>query len=128
MAVMRLSRRLRAEKSDESLGLSQISALQVLARRGPQSPTALAEIERIQPPSMTRVIAHLEERGLVGREPHATDRRQSVIAITEAGRAIVDEDRKRRQAWLAQVLETVEDEDRQKLLAAIPILERLSQT
>ncbi len=127
MTLMRVARRLRAERSDETLGLSQLSALAVLGRHGPLSPTALAEIERIQPPSMTRVIAALEERGLVEREPHATDRRQSVIAITEAGQAIIAEDRRRRQAWLARVLDGLGESERAKLAAAIPILEQIGE-
>ena len=127
MTLMRLARRLRAERSDETLGLSQLSALAVLEKRGPLSPTALAEVERIQPPSMTRVIGVLEERGLVGREPHATDRRQSVIAITDAGRAIIIEDRRRRDVWLARVLDGLNEDERAKLAAAIPILEQIGQ-
>src|ERR1700728_3838812 len=93
IAVMRLARRLRNDRSDETLGISQLSALATLERRGPLSPTALAELERIQPPSMTRVIAALEERELVGRAAHPSDRRQSVIEITPAGRTLVLEDR-----------------------------------
>ena len=127
IAVMRLSRRLRSERSDETLGLSQLSALSTLMRTGPLSPTALAELERIQPPSMTRVITGLEERGLVERSPHESDRRQSVIAISEPGRAIVLEDRRRRAAWLARRFETLTTEERQQLAAVLPILERIGE-
>jgi DNA-binding MarR family transcriptional regulator len=127
IAVMRLARRLRAERSDGTLGLSQLSALSTLERHGPLSPTALAELERIQPPSMTRVIAALEERRLVGREPHPSDRRQAVIAISDAGRQIVLEDRRRRQAWLARSLDDLGPGERALLEAALPVLERLSE-
>jgi DNA-binding MarR family transcriptional regulator len=127
IAVMRLARRLRAERSDETLGLSQLSALATLERHGPLSPTALAELERIQPPSMTRVIANLEERRLVGRQPHPSDRRQAVIAISEDGRRIVLEDRRRREAWLARTLQNLSPEDRALLESALPVLERLSE-
>jgi len=122
---MRLSRRLRTERSDNSLGLSQLSALATLYAQGPLSPTALADHERIQPPSMTRVITGLEELGLAVREAHPTDRRQAVIAISETGRALVEEDRHRRQAWLSGVLESLTDEERSALRAALPILEGL---
>jgi DNA-binding MarR family transcriptional regulator len=122
---MRLSRRLRTERSDNTLGLSQLSALATLRRYGPLSPTALADIERIQPPSMTRIISGLEESGLAVRDPHPTDRRQAVIAISDRGRAIVDEDRYRRQAWLSGLLEGLTDDERKALAAAVPILEGL---
>ena len=125
ITVMRLARRLRTERQDNILGLSQISALSTLARYGPLSPTALAEFERIQPPSMTRVITTLEEYGFATREQHPTDRRQAVIAISDTGMALVDEDRRRRQAWLSGVLDGLSEEDREKLAAALPIMERM---
>lgn len=127
IAVMRLSRRLRSERSDETLGLSQLSALSSLMRSGPLSPTALAELERIQPPSMTRVITALEERGLVERAPHLSDRRQSVIEITEAGRAIVLEDRRRRAAWLAMRFATLSKDEQAQIAAVLPIIERIGE-
>ena len=127
IAIMRLSRRLRSERSDETLGLSQLSALSTLMRNGALSPTALAELERIQPPSMTRVITALEGRGLIERAPHLSDRRQSVIAITEAGRAIVSEDRRRRTAWLARRFDTLTAEEQQQLADVLPIIERIGE-
>ncbi len=128
ITTLRLARRLRAERSDETLGLSQLSALATLERFGPLSPTALADQEHIQPPSMTGVIAALESRGLIAREPHASDRRQSVIAITKAGRNIVVEDRRRRQAWLARMIEGLDEEERDRLRAALPILQRFGSS
>ena len=125
--MMRLTRRLRAERSDESLGLSQLSALSSINRYGPLSPTLLAERERIQPPSMTRVIAALESRGLVARDSHPTDRRQAVIGITDTGREVLLEDRARRQAWLAQLLADLSSDELETLRAALPVLERLSE-
>ena len=127
IAVMRVTRRLRTAQADETLTLSQVSALASLDRHGPCSPSALAEIERVQPPSMTRVIAALEERGLAVRAPHETDRRQSVLAVSEAGRALLDETRRRRQAWLARCLEELPEADRAALRAALPVLERLGE-
>ena len=128
IAVMRLARRLRAEKSNDTLTLTQLSALASLAKYGPLSPTALAEIERVQPPSMTRVIAHLEQLGLATRVAHPSDRRQSVIELAAAGRDRIAEDRRRSRAWLARVLADLEDEDRAALEAAVPLLERLAQS
>lgn len=127
ISIMRLSRRLRAERSDETVSISQLAALGAIDRHGPMSPTALAEHERVQPPSMTRIICALEGRGHVRREPHPHDRRQSVIAITDGGRRFVAEERRRRDAWLAKQFQELTAEERQVLRSAAPILEGLSQ-
>jgi DNA-binding MarR family transcriptional regulator len=76
---------------------------------------------------MTRVIAALEERGLVTRGPHARDRRQVVLTATPAGRDVVQQSRRLREAWLAQRLRELTPEERAALRAAAPILEKLSQ-
>ncbi len=127
ISVMRLARRMRAERSDESLTPSQLAALATLERHGPLSPTALAELEKMQPPSMTRILAALEERGLVERVAHATDRRQVVIGLTRSGTAILAEDRRRRQAWLSKQLRTCTEDESAALRAAAPVLDRLSR-
>jgi DNA-binding MarR family transcriptional regulator len=77
---------------------------------------------------MTRVIAVLEERDLVRREPHPSDRRQVILTVTPEGRALVQRVRRRREAWLAQRLQELTPEERETLLAAAPILEKLSQS
>ena len=123
--VMRLARRLRAERSDLTLSLTQMAALSTLERHGPMTPTALAEHERVQPPSITRVVAALEARDLVARQPHATDRRQYVIALTSGGRAMLAEDRRRRDAWLERQMHDLDDGELAALRDAIPVLERL---
>lgn len=126
IAVMRLARRMRSEKSDDSMTLTQLSALATVESHGPLSPTALAELERVQPPSMTRVIAILVERGLVLRVPHPSDGRQVVIELAPAGRELLEDDRRRRTAWLAWVLDSLEDPERDALAVAVPLLERLA--
>ena len=89
ISVSRLARRLRAERLAKGpvpgLSDTQLAALAALERHGAMTPGELAEHEKVQPPSMTRVIAALEERGLVMRAPHATDRRQVVLTVTERG-------------------------------------------
>jgi DNA-binding MarR family transcriptional regulator len=77
---------------------------------------------------MTRVIAVLEERGLVLRSPHPTDRRQVILTVTEEGRAVVQRVRRRKDAWLARRLAELSTEERAALRAAVPILEKLSQS
>ena len=126
ISVTRLARRLRSKRSDESLSLTQLATLSTLDRHGAMTPTALADHERVQPPSMTRVIAGLEQRQLVVREPHPTDGRQVVIALTRDARLLVAEDRRRKEAWLGRQLAGLSSEERDVLRAAAPLLERLS--
>jgi DNA-binding MarR family transcriptional regulator len=132
ISVSRLARRLRAERYTKGLepGLSdtQLAALAALERHGQMTPGELAEHEKVQPPSMTRVIAVLEERALVMRAPHATDRRQVLLTVTEGGRSVVLQSRRLREAWLAKRLHELTPEERATLRAAAPILEKLSQS
>lgn len=132
ISVSRLARRLRAERLAKGLepGLSdtQLAALAALERHTAMSPGELAEHEKVQPPSMTRVITALEERGLVTRQAHATDRRQVVLTVTDHGRSVVQQSRRLREAWLAQRLRELTPQERQTLRAAAPILEKLSQS
>ena len=100
LAVMRLARQLRFRNASSPVTLSQLSALATLATEGPMTPGALAVRERVQPPSMTRVIASLVEMGLVDRTPHPGDRRQVMIAVSESGSELVTTTRQARQEWL----------------------------
>jgi DNA-binding MarR family transcriptional regulator len=133
ISVSRLARRLRVERlglggPETALSDIQLAALAALERKGPMTPGELAEHEKVQPPSMTRVIAVLEERRLVLREPHSTDRRQVILTVTQDGRDIVQRVRRRREAWLAQRLQELTPEERQILRQAAPILEKISQS
>jgi DNA-binding MarR family transcriptional regulator len=133
ISISRLARRLRVERlglggTETVLSDIQLAALAALARHDSMTPGELAEHEKVQPPSMTRVIAVLEERGLVRREPHATDRRQVVLTVTNEGRDVVQRVRRRREAWLARRLQELTPDERQILLAAAPILEKISQS
>jgi DNA-binding MarR family transcriptional regulator len=130
ISVSRLARRLRVERQAEglaSLSDTQLAALSVLEKHPAMTPGELAEHEKVQPPSMTRVIAVLEERQLVMRAPHPTDRRQVVLSVTEEGRALVIQARRRRDAWLAKRLKELTPDERAVLRAAAPVLEKLSQ-
>jgi DNA-binding MarR family transcriptional regulator len=92
------------------------------------TPGELAEHEKVQPPSMTRVISALVDSQLVRREPHSTDRRQVVLTVTDAGRDLVNKARRRRDVWLAKKLKELTPAERATLRAAAPILEKLSQS
>lgn len=126
ISVMRLARRLRAERAETGLSLTQLSTLAALERHGPSTPGGLADLEKVQPPSMTRVLAGLEERGLVLRHPHPTDRRQVVVAATPAARALLRADRRRREEWLSRQLAQLTHEERDALRAVAPLLDRLA--
>lgn len=127
-AVLRLARRLRGQRTDESLSLSQMAVLATLQSDGPLCPGELANRERVRPPSMTRTVALLEEKGLVRRSPHPSDRRQSVVSLTESGRSLLIADRKRRDAWLARRLGELSPADLAALRAAVPVLTRLAES
>lgn len=125
MAVMRLARRMRHQRTDRSLTLTQLSALASLDRHGPLTPGALAEHEMVQPPSMTRVLAALEERGMVVSAPHPDDGRQKLVRVTEAAHEMLVADRRAKEAWLAQRMATLTAAEVQALRAAAPVLEKL---
>lgn len=125
-AVMRLSRRLRSQRVDESLSPTEMSVLGTLARCGPSTPGELARKEHVQPPSMTRIVAMLEAKALVRRDPHPDDRRQVVVSRTEQAEAMLAESRNRRNAWLAELAEGLDEEERAVLRQAAPVLEKLA--
>jgi DNA-binding MarR family transcriptional regulator len=126
-AIMRLSRRLRHQRVDESLSPTEMSVLATLARCGSATPGELARKEHVQPPSMTRIVAMLESKGLVRREPHPDDRRQVVVSRTEQAAAMLDESRTKRNAWLSELAEGLTDEERAILRQAAPVLEKLAR-
>ena len=104
-----------------------MAALAALAKHHAMSPRELADYEKVQPPSMTRVLAALEEKGLVARSQHPTDGRQQIVTLTDEGAELLKQDRKRREAWLAQRLKELTPEERATLRQAAKILEKLSQ-
>jgi DNA-binding MarR family transcriptional regulator len=126
-AVMRLSRRLRNQRVEESLTPTEMQVMATLARCGSATPGELARKEHVQPPSMTRIIAMLEEKGLVRREPHPEDRRQVVVSSTEQAESIIEQSRAKRDAWLAELATGLTPEEWAVLRAAAPVLERLAQ-
>jgi len=128
LAVMRLSRRLRSQRADTSLTLTQLAALSTLRAKGPLTPGELAAYERVQPPSMTRVLATLEGAGLVARTKHATDGRQVIVQVTDTARALLDDEIRMREAWLAQRMNELNPQERDQLRMASAIIERLLES
>src|SRR3954451_18676551 len=127
VSLARLTRRLRTQAAGHTLTPTQLATLSSVERNGAMTPGELAEHEKVQPPSMTRVIAQLEDKGLLTRSPHPTDRRQVILSLTEAGDKLFKEERRRKEAWLAQRLGELTSEERAILRQAAPILERLSR-
>jgi DNA-binding MarR family transcriptional regulator len=126
-AIMRLNRRLRQARAVGDLTFSQLSALTSLQLAGALTPRELADVERVQPPTMTKIVGKLEERGLVARTPHPTDRRQVILAATEQGRAVYAQFEQARNEWLALQLAELTPEERDTLDRAAQILRQVAR-
>ena len=124
LAITRTSRRLRQE-AGTALSPSQSSALASIDRHGPLTPSELAERERIQRPTVTRLLVRLEAAGLIARAADPADGRSSLITVTPAGRDLLRQLRLRKDAFLARRLEELDAEERATLDRAAAILERL---
>src|ERR1700750_343406 len=123
---MRFSRRLRTQRVDPSVTLTHRAALSTLKRHGRMSPGELAAHERVQPPSMTRVVVALEGMGLVTRTPHPTDGRQVVIDLTPSPETLLGDEAKAREAWLSGRLHELSAEEREVLREAAVIMDKLA--
>ncbi len=125
LAVVRLARRLRGRRASKVVSLTQLSALHTLHHEGPMTPGALALAERVQPPSMTRVIASLSDLGMVKREPHPTDGRQAIVTLSQKGSDVITAERDAREEWLSARLEELTPEERLTLAAVVPIINKV---
>jgi DNA-binding MarR family transcriptional regulator len=121
-AIARSARRLRQE-SGTGLSPSLTAALVTVERHGPLTPSELAARERVQRPTITRVVYRLEELGLVTRAADPADRRSALITITPAGRELLATARTRKDAFLSERLEALDPQDRATLERAAALLE-----
>lgn len=124
LGATRLARILR-QQSDADLTPTQVAALATLHRRGPIPLGALADEEQIAAPTATKIVDKLASAGLVDRLADPTDRRVSLVATTTAGEAVLAEIRARKTAWLTTRLADLDPADRDRLAAALDVLERL---
>ncbi len=125
--VLRLGRRLRAQRPADSVSLSALSLMATLNEHGPLPAARLAETQRLQPQSLTRLIQDLEGRGFIAREP-GTDRRTLVIRLTEAGVAAFRYDMAARHRWLRdEMAKTLEADDQMLLAMAAEVMIRLTK-
>ena len=122
--IARLARRMRQEAGGD-LTPTQTAALATISIHGPLTPSELAARERIQRPTATRVLALLEERGLVERTADPADRRSSLVSSSTAGEALLADVRERKDAFLAERLDQLSAEDLAALDRAAEILERV---
>jgi DNA-binding MarR family transcriptional regulator len=124
LSVTRLARRLRATAGDD-VTASQLSALSSIACRGPLTLGELSAVERVRPPTMTRIVASLEETGLVLRSVDQLDRRVARVDLTPEGHRLLDASRVRKDAYLAERLGQLEPPERAALGRAADALDRL---
>ncbi|HEV8058115.1 MAG TPA: MarR family transcriptional regulator [Actinomycetota bacterium] len=125
LAVTRLARRLRQE-AEAGVTPSMLSALSSAERKGSLTMRDLCHAEQVQPPTMTRIVAALVEAGLVVREQDPADGRVAWVTVTTEGRRLLERSRRRKEAYLAKSLRSLEPEELRTLEAAAEILERLT--
>jgi DNA-binding MarR family transcriptional regulator len=126
-AITRLNRRVRQARPVGDLTFSQLSVLTSLQLAGALTPRELADTERVRPPTMSRIVGKLEDRGLVARTPHPTDRRQVILAATEQGRAVYAQFERARNEWLARQLVELSLDQRDTLARAAEILQQVAR-
>jgi DNA-binding MarR family transcriptional regulator len=124
---MRLARSLRHIR-DDSLDLqsNQLSAMAVLLNDGDMLMGQLAATEKVQPPSMTRIVNGLEQRGYVARRPDPRDGRQCLVTLSPAGREVILANRRRRDEWLTVRIAELDPAEREVLRKALPILAKVN--
>ena len=127
LGIMRLARRLRQERPGaDALTPSQLAVLGTLVRCGPMTPRALADSERIKPPSATRIVSSLEEEGLVIKEPDPNDGRQVLVHLTDRALDRVAASREAKNAWLLERMGRLSKADQDRILAVAPLLNQLA--
>jgi DNA-binding MarR family transcriptional regulator len=122
LAVARSARRLRQEAGTD-LSPTLTAALATIECHGPLTPSELATRERVQRPTVTRLVVRLEEAGLVTRAADPGDRRSALITVTPAGRALLATARTRKDAFLSARLDALPATDRRTLERAAALLE-----
>jgi DNA-binding MarR family transcriptional regulator len=119
--LVKLLRRQTHEKG--SFSLTERSVMGSLYQLGEQPPSTLAQLEKVTSQSMSQIISHLDEAGMIHKTPSGEDKRKVLLSLSPAGRAYVEEARDRKQEWLAHALqEKVNDEEKEVLMKALKIL------
>ena len=126
--LQQVARRIRAEREGSGVSDSQLSVLWQLVAGGRSTPGALAEHEHVSPPSINRTLNGLEASGYISREPSSDDARQVWVTITPAGKELIAETRRLRNAWFHGQLVALSASDRRALEAVRPVLRRLASS
>jgi DNA-binding MarR family transcriptional regulator len=127
-AVGQLLRRLRSETNPNDLNLSQLSALARLDQHGAMTTADLARAESMKPQSMGAILAALEQQGLVERQPHPSDGRQILFAMTPDGAEVRRQRGIAKRAWLLAAMATLEPAELKTIIDAIPLIKRLGES
>lgn len=127
ITIARLARRIRHERASDDYSDAQLSVLFTISARTPITLAELSACERVTAPSMHRTIGTLEAAGLVTRTASPDDGRKLLIDLTPAGRALLEETMRRRDAWFARRLDSLTPDQRRLLAAAAPVLRELAE-
>jgi DNA-binding MarR family transcriptional regulator len=126
VALARIARVLDRRSRGEALTGTQVSVLATADRLGPVRLGELAEIEGVNPTMLSRIVAKLEDDGLLARHPDPADGRAARVEVTAEGRALHERQRAERSRLLAARLDALPAPEAGALLAALPVLERLA--
>ena len=124
LAIMRLARRLR-QQADADATPSMLSALASIEYRQPVTLGELAEAERVTPPSMSKIVARLQEAELVTRTPDRNDKRIQRLSLSIHGERFIARNRSRKNAYLAKKLRKLDPQEVAKLEAAVVVIEKI---
>jgi DNA-binding MarR family transcriptional regulator len=124
--LVRLSRALRSHTPDGELTLMQLSTLSVVGLCGPTRLGDLAARLGIAPPTTSRMIENLVERGLVSRNPDPDDQRATLVGLTAFGEATVAKLREQGTGYLGKRLDALDPDQLRALIAALPVLEEIA--
>ena len=124
IAIQQVSRGIRTNRGDD-VSDPQLCVLVDLDLHGALTPSSLAALERVTPPSMNRTVNALETAGLVTRSKSSDDARKVIVDLTPDGGALLAETRRLRSAWFSRRLEALTPAEREALLAVVPILRKL---
>jgi DNA-binding MarR family transcriptional regulator len=125
IATFRLARRMRTQRAVDSMSVGQFAVLAGLFVLGPHTLTELADRERVSSPAMNRTVNCLQDAGYVTRSADENDGRKVVIDLTDAGRTVVDETARRRDAWVEEALAEISPDEREVLARAAAIMQRM---
>lgn len=131
LAISQLRRRIRSEtgpqpKALQPLNLSQLGTLVRLEAKVWATTAELARAESMKPQSMSVILKNLEDAGLIQRRDHPTDGRQIQFALTKAGLELRRQRTQAKRGWLAEAMAKLTPDEQNQLVAAIPLIKRLS--